>query len=372
YLASGYLRHAIFPALPATDTAEDPRWAPSPDVVFCLASAAALMLSWSKLPSTLVAVAWGLLCLIQLEAGLRRPFPNLRKMGHLVGVLAFCRLFLSNLATDGETAGISHRVLTIVPMIVLYFQIFLRCTESGAQEICGDGERTFSRTYLYLPVILLVALARFELGRGLATPAWAMIALALQLIGTRWKLVDFRRQAVVLAALTAVHAWGTDLRSIEAEGILADPLFIGLVTIAGLFACQATASREEIRRVQDFEGPPTGVGDVLENRARLFFSLSGSFVLTFLLYLKISGSLLSLAWAFTAALMLVFGFMFREKPSRYAGLILMGVCLVKLFFHDLRFLGVPFRILSFVILGLVLMGISWVYSRYQDKIREYL
>lgn len=372
YFGSGLLRHSLFKALPADETEFEAAWAPSPDSVYCLAAAAGLMLAWSALPASLVAIGWGILCLVSLEAGLHWKFPNLANMGHLCGVLAFGRLFISNFTLEGHTSGISHRLLTVMPMVVLYFQVFARCSGEGQTDAVSDRPSTAIRAYLYCPVILLVALARFELGRGLATPAWASIALGLQIIGVFWQIVDFRRQSVLLAVLTALHAWGTDLRGLEASGAFAEPPFIGILTILALFTSQAVAPREALHRVQGFEGAPTGIGAFLENQGRLVFSLTASFVLAFLLYLKISGSLLSLAWAATGALLLVSGFLLREKPSRYTGLVLMAICLVKLFFYDLQYLEVPFRILSFVILGLILMGISWAYTRFQDKLREYL
>jgi uncharacterized membrane protein len=49
-----------------------------------------------------------------------------------------------------------------------------------------------------------------------------------------------------------------------------------------------------------------------------------------------------------------------------------GICVLKLFFYDLRNLETLSRILSFIVLGLVLMGASWLYMRFKDKIQRYL
>ncbi|HNV70943.1 MAG TPA: DUF2339 domain-containing protein, partial [Candidatus Ozemobacteraceae bacterium] len=372
YLISAYLRYSKFPAKEDPDDAADNSWFGNSESALCASVVAAVLCVWYLCPATLVVIGWGIISLLVIELGLRLPFPTLKNLGHGVAMLSFGRVFLSNLTIDGHTAGVSHRLLTVLPMIALYIQIFLRHAEDGVARDSGEGQRVITRAYLYFPVILLAALARFELGRGLATPAWALLALSLQVLGRQFHLIDLQRQSVVLGLLTALHGWGTDLRSLEASGWLASSSLIGTVSIVLLFACEAATPREPPWREQEFEGAPTGIGNLLENSGRLLFSLSASFLLAFLLYLEITGSLLSMAWALQGGLLLVLGFALREKPARQSGLLLLFLCLAKLFFYDLQNLDVPFRILSFVVLGLLLIGISWFYTRYQDKIKEYL
>ncbi|MBI5775392.1 MAG: DUF2339 domain-containing protein [Verrucomicrobia bacterium] len=84
---------------------------------------------------------------------------------------------------------------------------------------------------------------------------------------------------------------------------------------------------------------------------------------------KFSGSLArdmtySLAWALFALGLLVVGFQRRIVPARRAGMGLMVVTLLKLFFHDLWRLGGLYRIGSFIGLAVVLMLISFIYQRF--------
>jgi uncharacterized membrane protein len=44
----------------------------------------------------------------------------------------------------------------------------------------------------------------------------------------------------------------------------------------------------------------------------------------------------------------------------------------KLFLYDLRNLELPFRILSFLVLGVLLIGVSFIYSRFRERIDRYL
>ena len=57
---------------------------------------------------------------------------------------------------------------------------------------------------------------------------------------------------------------------------------------------------------------------------------------------------------------------------RLSGLALLFLCLLKLFIYDLSELEAIARILSFVGLGVVLLAVSWAYTRYQEQIRQLL
>ncbi|MES1256970.1 MAG: DUF2339 domain-containing protein [Acidobacteriota bacterium] len=45
---------------------------------------------------------------------------------------------------------------------------------------------------------------------------------------------------------------------------------------------------------------------------------------------------------------------------------------MKLFVYDLRNLETLYRILSFVALGLILLAVSWIYTRFREHIRRLL
>jgi len=66
------------------------------------------------------------------------------------------------------------------------------------------------------------------------------------------------------------------------------------------------------------------------------------------------------------------GLIGRERILRLSGLALLLACILKLFVYDLRELEALARIVSFVILGLSLLAISWTYTRYREQIRKFL
>ena len=73
---------------------------------------------------------------------------------------------------------------------------------------------------------------------------------------------------------------------------------------------------------------------------------------------------MSLVWTVFGVILLVGGIIRRYQPIRLMALGLLGITALKVFLLDLGYLATPYRILSFGGLGLALIGISWLYSRF--------
>jgi hypothetical protein len=72
----------------------------------------------------------------------------------------------------------------------------------------------------------------------------------------------------------------------------------------------------------------------------------------------------SIAWALFALLMLIVGIRKQVAPVRYASLGLLGLTVVKLFFHDLSQLDQLYRISAFVAVAIIAMVASFLYQRF--------
>ncbi|MET0851797.1 MAG: DUF2339 domain-containing protein [Candidatus Rokuibacteriota bacterium] len=72
---------------------------------------------------------------------------------------------------------------------------------------------------------------------------------------------------------------------------------------------------------------------------------------------------LSVLWALSAAAALGWGFLRQAAAVRWAGLGLLGVVIGKVFLVDLAAVATAYRIVSFLILGLVLLGVSVLYQK---------
>jgi len=80
---------------------------------------------------------------------------------------------------------------------------------------------------------------------------------------------------------------------------------------------------------------------------------------------------LSVLWGLYAVSLLATGFRRQSGAARKAGLGLLGVTVIKIFLVDMAHVGTPFRIVSFLGLGALLIGASFLYYRYRDRLTRF-
>jgi uncharacterized membrane protein len=73
----------------------------------------------------------------------------------------------------------------------------------------------------------------------------------------------------------------------------------------------------------------------------------------------------STAWLFYSVLLFTVGVIRSSAAPRYGAILIFGMSILKIFISDLSFLDTPYRIISFLALGLILLAVSFVYQRYR-------
>lgn len=167
--------------------------------------------------------------------------------------------------------------------------------------------------------------------------AWAAFVLAATLAGIRLQPA-IGGVAAFIAAVTAT-----------ADGSKA--ILPIVLTVCVFYACQF-ATRERLPRPM--------------------FSVLGTCLLTILLFREAEGRLLTVALGIQGVALLIAGMFASERVLRLSGLALFLLCIGKAFIYDLRQLDTFSRILSFIGLGLLLLGASWVYTRFRERIKRLL
>ncbi|MGE5192178.1 MAG: DUF2339 domain-containing protein [Deltaproteobacteria bacterium] len=327
---------------------------------------------WHALPAPLVALGWGVSGLLLVELGLVASRRAVRLNGNILVLLAVGRLFFVNFTTPGTTLGVSHRLLTVVPIVVLLWHLRARFKESLEGALPASWERALVRLYLYIPTILLVVLLRFELGRVLAVSGWAILMVNLLALGIRQKNEDLRWQSYLVAILTFARSWATNFNMPESlTGAFGraetGALVIGCLYLAGFLSPR---SAEPLRAAA--AGGLTWGLNWFDHHARRVFPVLADVLLTVLVWYEVSGKLLTAGWAIEGTVLLLVGVLAGESVFRRSGLVLLLLCTLKVFAYDLRELEMPYRILSFILLGLLLIAVSWIYTRFRDSMRRYI
>jgi uncharacterized membrane protein len=74
---------------------------------------------------------------------------------------------------------------------------------------------------------------------------------------------------------------------------------------------------------------------------------------------------ISVLWTLYAIALMLLGFRYQQARLRLVSLGLFGVTILKVFLVDMARVSTPLRIVSFVVLGLMLIGASYLYYRYR-------
>lgn len=113
-------------------------------------------------------------------------------------------------------------------------------------------------------------------------------------------------------------------------------------------------------------------GDAMANAAAALHGVLAVATTTAVLQDFVSGRSLTLAWGAEAFVLLGAGIGLQRRQLRLSGLLLFALCLGKLFFFDFSQLDTISRMLSFIVVGCLLIAASWIYSRFRDQIHKYL
>ena len=77
---------------------------------------------------------------------------------------------------------------------------------------------------------------------------------------------------------------------------------------------------------------------------------------------------LSVVWTLYAIALMVAGFIWQSRPPRLMSIVIFAGTILKVFLFDLANLDTIYRIISFIVLGGLLVVVSFLYQRYKDRI----
>jgi uncharacterized membrane protein len=201
------------------------------------------------------------------------------------------------------------------------------------------------------------------------TAAWAAEGAAMVWVGLRARRDWFRALGAVLLTV-AVGRWlGLHLPSTAADfrPLWNEAFLLGAFIVALLYVLAWLHTRAEPR-----------VSAHRESVATLL--VSASIVTVFLLTAESTkywtqqgeqlsdatfarGLTVSLLWAFYAAVLIVIGILRRYAPIRYTAIALFGLTIGKVFLVDLAGLEGIYRVVGLMIVGAVLLAVSFLYQR---------
>ncbi len=219
-------------------------------------------------------------------------------------------------------------------------------------------------TLTFLTLAVPIQFAGFRI-----TIAWALEGAALAWIAARFGSVRMSIGASVVLILTVFRLFTVD--TVYYAGQKAVPLFVNerfmtfAATAIGLFI----AAKFFSERAQALVAYVAGHVVTLVALGLELVSWVQQSVASGDQFQTITVSI-SILMAFYALMLITLGVATKTSINRVLGLILIALCVIKLYLSDVWELGYLFKIVAFVGLGVLLLTMSYLYSRFRPVIEK--
>jgi uncharacterized membrane protein len=217
--------------------------------------------------------------------------------------------------------------------------------------------------------VLLILAAPIQFAGYYVTMAWALEAAAITWIGVRFQDGRVVNGALAVFLLVLGSLLVTDSRAYGGAGfrLLANVRFLTFLVAS---ACLLAAARW-----------------IAAGRRALVTYLSGLGVLLWGLcleavdwarhtaapadFVSVASTSISVLAAAYAVLLVAGGVARRSAVTRIAGIALIGLVVLKLYLYDVWLLAQFYRMTAFAILGVLLLAMSYLYSRFRGSIENW-
>ncbi|MFM7313125.1 MAG: hypothetical protein ACKO0M_08170 [Cyanobium sp.] len=321
-----------------------------------------------------VGVAWLLLAVLSLELADRLPLAD---AGHvlLLGVIdlgAFALSYLlviSQSPADLQLAGLTLRGRLLIELFAIAVAFHWWCC-SGLHSL--RRSRLWRRLQPCFLEICLLAVAVTILGEipTLWRPvAWSLLALSLlsqplrQLFAARLQvyavIVHWLAVATLVANLSTLSSpsshWSQQPETIALLAIA--------VQVAFIVASHHWLRAEDLRQPG---GPPLlgWIGERVARRPHRWLYIPEFIAVALYLAIRYDHALLTLLWALEAFVIYGLSALLRDSSFRYVALGGMGACLLRLVSVDLAQADLGLRGLVFIGVGLLMLGMNTIYTRF--------
>jgi hypothetical protein len=343
--------------------------------------------SWAAVPLVLIlfadqirnpwsAPAWAAYGLVLFEIGRIAKKGFLRWQGFVCVACAFAGYFVNDLFSRVQAGS------ALVETLLLATAGYWLLERTFNRELCTRAEHVIGLLADGLGTLSIVFWFAFRFssywhpvaaGEAWVSSTWAGMATVLMALAWIMKRRAFLLQAVVLAVAVALRGVLFDLATPAPEGFWHGQIFhlaaAALILLAGLpFAFQ-------IRGPDFWKGASIQLPDpfaALLRRPEQWFFFAPFAFMNIALAVKLSSGHITMAWSLVGLVVFLFALTVGERSYRLAGLGLLMISVAKILLMDVWALSPPDRYTTLIVLGLALLAVSFLYTRFDSVIRKYL
>jgi uncharacterized membrane protein len=315
------------------------------------------------LDDEMITIAWSALSLVLLLTALKASLPHFRYAAHGLFALTIIKVLFADSSLDhfsSENIFESTRMMAFVAAAAFsaaaYF--FLSFWRGKDDDKIADATLYF---YGAVPTFFLAMLTMLEVSY-INDWNWFNVWIGLLFIPVCFlpffsMFKEMRFQAPVLGFLLVMKIFAYDFfHSMNEAAIDNDRLMSCLWVFLLLAGAGFFWKYFRPRLSEDVKAAPSIYGWLAV--VTIFLSIA----------MELSGYSISVGWAILAIILISLGFIFRSKNFRYQGIAILAMTLLKVFLYDTSELETPYRMISYISLGVILLGSSFLYNKYKDKI----
>jgi hypothetical protein len=294
---------------------------------------------------------------------------SLRLQGYAVLTAAFVRIFFVNLNAAGG-GWLSPRVYTIVPLALALYYVYARIvTSRDTADHLNEGKLADVATYCAAATI--ASLLRFEVAADWVAAAWAALIVVLIAAAVIMKRTAFAYQAIILAGAVIVR--GLMFNVFERSNLAGDRAELLPVGAAVVFTLCALPFAFYLRRHpsgDQRESAPRALVLAAEHPEQFFFFIPVALA-TVLLWIELP-AFRTIACGIEGMLVFLLALWAGERSFRWTGLGLLLLCIAKISVVDAWSMEPRDRYLTLIVVGLVLLTVSFLYNHYREALRKLL
>jgi len=314
------------------------------------------------LPSGWASVGWSAVAVLAVSFGWRLRSSELRTAGLLLAVppvllAAFEPVWMSAGYVPGVTLPSRLAALTLCLGVAWSYL---------GKDRAEEGEREWGGTTAAgAAAIVAMTWGWMGLSSGWLPFTWSLIAGSLLWIGLQLGRPSLRALGVAAAVAVTLEVLVRELNLAAAHPLLLHSRSAGSLAAIAVWVAAAwayyrrgTAAERSMLPVLVLGANLQALGWISIEVVDLGTRLAGS------QWAREAAQLgLSAAWMLYAATSIGVGFRWDRAAVRWGGVALLLLAVAKAYLFDLSFLALGYRVLSFLILALVLLGVSYLYQR---------
>jgi uncharacterized membrane protein len=274
--------------------------------------------------------------------------------------LAYDTFFLHKLDINHllDSTRLFSFLFTIICLYLIY-KIFEK-----NKDYLSNEDIIIAKIYSWIASIFLILIIFIELAKDysfLVTILLALISLIYLFISKISKKNIFYQSMIISLLLflkvlfyDSIHLVAFDLNSF----LSSTRLFSFVLAIVTFY----TANYYLEKRKDLLEEADKGLLNV--------FSYTATLLTFVLIFIEMQEFWISVGWTILALIILLLGFSYRKKYLRQQGIIIFIITILKVFLYDTRGLDTIYRTVSYMVLGIILLLVSFIYTKHKERLKE--